>query len=403
MNPVKASLHFPQVTLLLTAAVFCAGIYALLTMPRREDPKITIRAGLVIAMYPGATPEQVEKQLTQKIEERLFRFEEVRKGKTWSTSRNGLCVVNVELEDHIKQPDLFWSKLRHAMIELKMTALPEGVQGPMVKDDYGDTVAVLLALHGGNFEYRQLKEYAQRIEDEFRTSRAVAKLARIGGAEGRDPHYQFHGARGAVCLVSSARDPGPARPQRGAIRRQFEDLRRRRGSAAALRLVPDRGGDPPRDDRYVAHGSAHLPGRSGARGEGRRRGDHALPVQRRARAAGVRGDAGGQQHCRLRQGAADQARPRAHQPAAGAEGGHHRRPAGRGGRAHQPLHPRVWHRHRLRNSGDHAAAAVPRGAHRLAGDPGHRGGDVRRDEYDARGAAPGLDRRLDCGAGHGGG
>jgi multidrug efflux pump subunit AcrB/outer membrane protein TolC len=180
MNPVKASLHFPQVTLLLTAAVFCAGIYALLTMPRREDPKITIRAGLVIAMYPGATPEQVEKQLTQKIEERLFRFEEVRKGKTWSTSRNGLCVVNVELEDHIKQPDLFWSKLRHAMIELKMTALPEGVQGPMVKDDYGDTVAVLLALHGGNFEYRQLKEYAQRIEDEFRTSRAVAKLARIG-------------------------------------------------------------------------------------------------------------------------------------------------------------------------------------------------------------------------------
>lgn len=180
MNPVKAALHFPQVTLLLTAAVFLSGVYALMTMPRREDPKITIRTGLVVALYPGATAEQVEKQVTRKIEERLFRFSEVRKGKTWSTSRNNVAVINVELEDHIQQPDLFWSKLRHAMIELKLTSLPEGVQGPAVRDDFGDTVAMLIALHGGSYDYQQLKSYAQRIEDVFRTSRAVAKIARIG-------------------------------------------------------------------------------------------------------------------------------------------------------------------------------------------------------------------------------
>lgn len=180
MNPVKASLHYPQVTLLLTAAVFLSGIYALVTMPRREDPKITIRTGLVIALYPGATAEQVEKQVTRKLEDRLFRYEEVRKGKTWSASRNGVSVINVELEDHVRQPDVFWSKLRHAMIELKPTQLPEGVQGPIVRDDYGDTVAILLALHGGGYSYQQLKDYAGHIEDEFRTTRAVAKLARVG-------------------------------------------------------------------------------------------------------------------------------------------------------------------------------------------------------------------------------
>lgn len=180
MNPVKASLRYPQVTLLLTAAVFLSGIYALVTMPRREDPKITIRAGLVIALYPGATAEQVEKQVTRKLEDRLFRYEEVRKAKTWSTSRNGVSVINVELEDHVRQPDIFWSKLRHAMIELKLTQLPEGVQGPIVRDDYGDTVALLLALHGGGYNYQQLKDYAGHIEDEFRTTRAVAKLARVG-------------------------------------------------------------------------------------------------------------------------------------------------------------------------------------------------------------------------------
>ena len=180
MNPVKASLRYPQVTLVLTAAVVVAGIWSLLTMPRREDPKITIRTGLVIAIYPGATAEQVEKQLTEKIEQRLFRFAEVRKGKTWSTSRPGLVVVNVELEDNVRDPDVFWSKLRHNMIELKATELPDSVQGPVVDDSFGDTVALLLALHGGNYGYTELKEYAQRIEDEFRTARAVAKLQRVG-------------------------------------------------------------------------------------------------------------------------------------------------------------------------------------------------------------------------------
>lgn len=180
MNPVKSALHYPQVTLLLTAAVLATGIVSLMTMPRREDPKITIRTGLVIAMYPGATAEQVESQVTRKIEQRLFRFEEVRKAKTWSTSRSELCVIHVELEDHVKQPDVFWSKLRHALIELKLSELPEGVRGPFVRDDFGDTVALLVAVHGPRYSYTELKEYAERLEDEFRTSRAVAKLKRIG-------------------------------------------------------------------------------------------------------------------------------------------------------------------------------------------------------------------------------
>lgn len=180
MKPVKSALRYPQVTLLLTAAVLAAGITSLLTMPRREDPKITIRTGLVIAAYPGATAEQVEKQITRKIEDRLFRFEEVRKAKTWSTSRSDLCVIHVELEDHVRQPDVFWSKLRHALIELKLAELPEGVQGPVVRDDFGDTVALLVAVHGSRYSYTDLKEYAERLEDEFRTLRAVAKLKRIG-------------------------------------------------------------------------------------------------------------------------------------------------------------------------------------------------------------------------------
>ena len=68
MKAAPPWLHYPQVTVILTAMLFAWGIWALFTMPRREDPKITIRVGVVAAMYPGATSEQVEKQLTRVID-----------------------------------------------------------------------------------------------------------------------------------------------------------------------------------------------------------------------------------------------------------------------------------------------------------------------------------------------
>lgn len=180
MNPVRSSLRHPQVTLVVTAILFAAGVWALVHMPRREDPKITIRVGLVSAIYPGATAEQVEDQVTRKIEERLFRFEEVRKSKTFSTSRNNVVILNVELEDWVKDTDRFWSKLRHDLNELRATELPEGVRGPVVNSDFGDTVAVLVAVHGERYGYRELKDYTTRIEDDLRGIRAVSKIKRYG-------------------------------------------------------------------------------------------------------------------------------------------------------------------------------------------------------------------------------
>jgi multidrug efflux pump subunit AcrB/outer membrane protein TolC len=173
-------LRYPQVTVILTGMLFAWGIWALLTMPRREDPRITIRVGIIAAMYPGATSEQVEKQLTRVIEERLFRYAEVRKAKTYSTSRPGLMIVNVQLEDSVKDPDKFWSKLRHDMIETRLRDLPNGVMGPIVDSDFGDTVAILLAIRGEGYGYRELKEYAQRIEESLRTLRATSKIKRYG-------------------------------------------------------------------------------------------------------------------------------------------------------------------------------------------------------------------------------
>ena len=180
MNPVRAALRYPQVTLVLSGILVVAGVYALLTMPRREDPKITIRTGIVAAVYPGATSPEVEEQVTRKIEERLFRFEEIRRDKTFSTTSNGMVIVNVELNKSVKDADEFWSKLRLDMAQLKATGLPAGVMGPVVDSDFGDTVAVLIAVHGGNYGPRELKGYAQTVETALRAIPAVSKIKRIG-------------------------------------------------------------------------------------------------------------------------------------------------------------------------------------------------------------------------------
>lgn len=180
---IQFFLRYPVVTVVMSVLVVLVGLQALLGMPRMEDPSITIRTGLVIAAYPGATTEQVEAQVTRPIESHLFKFQEVRKSKTFATSRPGLVIFNVELEDHVKQADTFWAKLRAELELTRATELPQGVLGPIVDSDFGETVAMLIAVHGDRYGYRDLKDHADKVKDELRTIREVGRLVTYGQQE----------------------------------------------------------------------------------------------------------------------------------------------------------------------------------------------------------------------------
>jgi multidrug efflux pump subunit AcrB len=180
MNIIKTSLQYKHVTLSVLFLLFAVGIDSLLNMPRREDPKITVRQGLVVAYFPGANSVQVEDQVTKKLEQYLFQYEEVDKSKTYSTTKDGEVVVNVELTERVKQPDIFWSKLRHQLLISKQLDLPEGVKGPIVNSDFGDTEALVIGLESNKASYQELKHYAQKLEDYLRTIPAASKIKRIG-------------------------------------------------------------------------------------------------------------------------------------------------------------------------------------------------------------------------------
>lgn len=180
MNFIEAALKYKQVTLAVLLMLFAVGVNSLLNMPRREDPKITIRTGLVIASYPGASATQVEEQVTKKLEQYLFQYEEVDKTKTYSTSKDGALIINVELTESVKQPDIFWGKLRHQLMIAKEMDLPQGVQGPIVDSDFGDTEAIVLALESKTASYEELKGYTQKVEEQIRTLKGASKVKHIG-------------------------------------------------------------------------------------------------------------------------------------------------------------------------------------------------------------------------------
>jgi multidrug efflux pump subunit AcrB len=180
MNFIEAALKYKQVTLSVLLMLFAVGVDSLLNMPRREDPKITIRTGLVIASFPGASSAQVEEQVTKKIEQYLFQYDEVDKSNTYSASKDGMAVINVELTEKVTQPDIFWNKLRHQLLVTKVLDLPQGVQGPIVDSDFGDTEAMVIALESQTASYQQLGSYTQKVEDHIRTLKQASKVKRIG-------------------------------------------------------------------------------------------------------------------------------------------------------------------------------------------------------------------------------
>ena len=132
-----------RITFLIVGCLFVFGIYALARIPKQEFPEYTIRQGVVVGVYPGATAEEVEEQLAKPLEQFLMTYREVKRAKTTSTSQNGMCYVMVELNDDVNDKDEVWSKIKHGLAAFKMQ-LPAGVAAVVTNDDFGDTSALLI-------------------------------------------------------------------------------------------------------------------------------------------------------------------------------------------------------------------------------------------------------------------
>ena len=179
MNWLKWPLEHYPITLLLITILFGMGIYGMYVMPKDEFPAFTIRQGVVIAVYPGATTEEVEEQVARPLERYLFTYGEVNRKKTTTTSQNGMCMVLVRLNDDVNNKDEVWSKIKHGLTLFKQS-LPSGVLALVANDDFGNTSALLIAIESNERSYRELQRYTDRLSDRLRRIPSVANVRIYG-------------------------------------------------------------------------------------------------------------------------------------------------------------------------------------------------------------------------------
>ena len=179
VNWLRWPIEHYSITLLIIGILFGLGIYGMYVMPKDEFPHATIRQGVLVAVYPGATSEEIEQQVARPLERYLFTYGEVKRSKTTTTSQNDMCIAMVELNDNVNNKDEVWSKIKHGLNAFK-SQLPSGVLAIVVNDDFGNTSALLLSIESGQRSYRELKKYSDDLSDRLRRIPSVANVKMFG-------------------------------------------------------------------------------------------------------------------------------------------------------------------------------------------------------------------------------
>lgn len=178
-NVVEWAMHYRQIIILVTCCLIAFGIYSLPRMQKNEFPDFTIRQGMVIAVAPGNTVDEMVEQVTKPLEDYIFTYKEVKKEKTFSTTRDGMAFIQVELIDELTDKDEFWSKFKHGVTGFK-AQLPSNVLAVQVMDDFGDTSALLVTMESRDKTYRELSDYMDDLKDRLRKINSVGRLTVSG-------------------------------------------------------------------------------------------------------------------------------------------------------------------------------------------------------------------------------
>ncbi len=168
-----------KITAFITALLLLFGIYGIYVMPKDEFPPFTIRQGVVVAVMPGATAEEIEEQVARPLERYIFTYKEVDRSKTYSTSQNGMCIVMVQFQHDQNDLRPVWSKMKHGLNSFKQN-LPLGVAALVVQDDFGDSSALLITVESDQRSYRELQGYSDELADRLRRLPSVSNVRQYG-------------------------------------------------------------------------------------------------------------------------------------------------------------------------------------------------------------------------------
>lgn len=178
-----------SVTLFLLIISLIAGLYAFSTLGRAEDPDFTVRGMVVSVVWPGATPEEIQESVVNRLEKSIQKVEDLFLIET--TIRPGRADIRIEFEEYMpgeEVPDRFYQVRRRMQDEAP--SLPEGVVGPLINEDFGDVYFTLVALTAPELPMRDMVRKAEGIRDRLQRVEGVNKAQILGEREER-MHVDF--------------------------------------------------------------------------------------------------------------------------------------------------------------------------------------------------------------------
>ncbi len=193
MNPAVFALRKSTVMVVMTILLIGLGLISYQKLGRLEYPDFTIKTALVVTQYPGASPIEVEEEVTDLIEEAIQSMGQVKE--IYSTSQEGLSFVFVDIKDTIKSKHIpqVWDELRRKVGDVQ-GQLPPGAGPAIVNDDFGDVFGVFFAITGEDYSYADLKMYADELKKELLTCADVSKVG-FWGVQQEVVYIEFERAR----------------------------------------------------------------------------------------------------------------------------------------------------------------------------------------------------------------
>ncbi len=180
MNIPKYSLENQKIIYFFLAVMLIGGRYSFFKLPKKEDSPFVIKQAVLVTQYPGATPQEVEKLVTEPIEREIQAMSDVFQIK--SESYFGMSKISIELQPTLS-PDYMpvkWDELRRKVANIQ-PRLPSGASSISVSDDFGDVFGIYYALTADEgYTYDDLRNWAQKIKTELSPVPGVQKVYLFG-------------------------------------------------------------------------------------------------------------------------------------------------------------------------------------------------------------------------------
>ncbi|MGL4964111.1 MAG: efflux RND transporter permease subunit [Inquilinus sp.] len=184
MSIAASAVDHPTVTWFAAALILLGGFASYFALGQLEDPEFTVKTAIVSTTYPGASPEEVEQEVTDKIEIELQKLKELDSLESYSRAGWSRIKVNIKASYGSDELPAIWDKVR-ARANDATRELPPGADAPVVIDDFGDVFGLLLAVTSDGFSPGELKDHAEELKRELSLVPGVARVDLWGAQERR--------------------------------------------------------------------------------------------------------------------------------------------------------------------------------------------------------------------------